>query len=144
MQLSAGLYHTCALLSNHTVKCWGYGDDGELGNGDHVGSTTPVQVVDGSASALTNVIQISAGDYHTCAVIASDISHPELGGTVECWGYNYDGQLGNGTYDDSSETAVAVSGVSTAIQVAAGDSKASSATVSATTPYRMTTAMTSA
>ena len=98
--------HTCALLAGGTIECWGYNDDGELGNGTTTDSTTPVQV-----SSITNATQVSAGGFQTCALLS--------GGTVECWGYNYYGELGNGTKTDSS-APVQVSGITNAIQVSAG------------------------
>ncbi len=88
-QISAGNHYTCALLSNHTVECWGENGDGQLGNGTHHYSTTPVRVerVSGTGT-LSNVTEISAGAGHTCALLSD--------GTVECWGANWIGQLGNG------------------------------------------------
>ncbi|MCX6047640.1 MAG: hypothetical protein NT075_21285 [Chloroflexi bacterium] len=84
--IAAGSYHTCALLNSGGVKCWGDNYDGQLGDGTTtVTRTTPVNVV-GLAS---DVRAIAAGSYHTCALLNS--------GAVKCWGYNYDGQLGDGT-----------------------------------------------
>ena len=88
-QVSAGGSHSCALLSGGMVECWGYNDDGELGDGTTADSSTPVQVKGvGGTGTLSNVTQISAGSYHTCVLLTDN--------TVECWGYNYYGQLGNG------------------------------------------------
>ena len=81
--VSAGYYHTCALISDGTVKCWGYGSYGQLGNGGSSSSAVPVPV-----SGLSNAIDVSAGDYHTCALIDD--------GTVVCWGDGAYGRLGNG------------------------------------------------
>ncbi len=93
-QISTGYYHTCALLSGGAVDCWGYNYYGELGNGTTTDSHIPVQVKDvAGTGTLSNVTQISTGYYHTCALLT--------GGTVECWGYNGDGELGNGTTTDS-------------------------------------------
>jgi len=107
-QISPGGSHTCALLSDNTVECWGYDLSGQLGNGTATGSSTPVQVKDAAGTGtLSNVTLISAGGSHTCAVLSDN--------TVECWGYNEQGQLGNGvglylTTTDRS-TPVRVKGV---------------------------------
>lgn len=86
--VSAGNTHTCALMSDGTVKCWGDNYFGELGNGTvsvtaPMYSLTPTTVV-----GITNVKQVAAGGSYTCALLAS--------GAVECWGDNTYGELGNG------------------------------------------------
>jgi len=107
--ISAGGNHTCALFAGGTIKCWG-ANRGRLGNSalrNQTGSPKPVPV-----TGITDAVQISAGDAHTCALIS--------GGTVECWGWNDSGQLGAGTFADSSKP-VTVGGITNAIQVSAGD-----------------------
>src|SRR2546427_727031 len=82
--------HTCALLGDGTVQCWGVGDSGQPGDGTFNNiSTVPVAVVGmGGAGHLTNAVAVAAGGYHSCALLVD--------GTVWCWGRNLDGQLGNG------------------------------------------------
>ncbi len=87
-----GGYHTCAIV-NGGVKCWGRNPDGELGNGGLDDSAIPVAV----QGLTSGVIAISAGLYHTCAVVS--------GGTVRCWGWNSNGQLGNGTINATNTGA---------------------------------------
>ncbi len=115
-QIAAGGYYTCALVSDGTVTCWGNGSFGNMGNGTNTGSEVPVAVT-GGALANKTVTQIAAGEHHTCAVLSD--------GTVTCWGYNWAGQLGNGT-NTSSNVPVAVTGGALAnkkaTQIAAGAS----------------------
>jgi prepilin-type N-terminal cleavage/methylation domain-containing protein len=98
IQISAGAAHACALLHGTTVRCWGYNLFGQLGDGDTTTSArlNPV-VVRASGTApdgpeLTGVTQISAGAFHTCAVVNGGPT-----GTAWCWGSNWYGQLGVGT-----------------------------------------------
>jgi alpha-tubulin suppressor-like RCC1 family protein len=92
--ISAGAYHTCAVLGNGAVKCWGRNDVGQLGNRSNVSRSYPVQV----AGLTAGVIGISAGRTHTCAVTIS--------GAAKCWGDNQSGQLGNGSNIDSNRPVV--------------------------------------
>jgi alpha-tubulin suppressor-like RCC1 family protein len=105
--IAAGHDHTCAVLADTTVDCWGANGDGQLGYGTwRDGGHYPVPV-----SGLSGVRTIAAGGYHTCALLS--------GGGVTCWGDNSAGELGNGTTTQST-TPVAVSGLTTATAIAAG------------------------
>src|SRR5437867_3474448 len=112
--------HTCALLGDGTVQCWGVGDSGQRGDGTFNNiSTVPVAVVGmGGAGHLTNAVAVAARGYHSCALLGD--------GTVRCWGRNADGQLGDGTVADpatgppGSSTPVQVSGITGAAAVIAG------------------------
>ncbi len=110
--ISAGGYDNMALLENGTVLAWGYGDDGELGDGGYAGSDVPVQVQGvGGVGALSGVTAISAGLYFNMALLSS--------GTVDAWGDNEYHELGNGTTEDS-DTPVPVPGVTGATAISAG------------------------
>jgi alpha-tubulin suppressor-like RCC1 family protein len=103
---SAEFSPSCAVV-NGGVRCWGFNDRGQLGNGSSTNSTTPVQVV-GLTSGVTAV---SMGNDHSCAVV---------NGGVRCWGDNSYGQLGDGTTAKST-TPVQVTGLTSGVTaVAAG------------------------
>jgi alpha-tubulin suppressor-like RCC1 family protein len=92
-QLVAGMLHTCALLDNATVRCWGRGDDGRLGYGNTqtIGDDeTPASA--GDVDVGGPVKMLAAGDYATCALLTS--------GTVRCWGSGSNGELGHANTQD--------------------------------------------
>jgi alpha-tubulin suppressor-like RCC1 family protein/uncharacterized ParB-like nuclease family protein len=79
-------YHTCALLDNDQVTCWGQNSFGELGLGDTNGASTPRDII--NLGSDRRVISISSGQFHNCALLDDS--------TVKCWGSNGLGQLGLG------------------------------------------------
>ncbi|MDP7003373.1 MAG: hypothetical protein QF911_07410, partial [Candidatus Thalassarchaeaceae archaeon] len=88
--IAAGYSHTCALLDNASVKCWGYNDYGQLGidnsttMGDGSGEMAVLPSIDlGTGRTAT---AIAAGLYHSCALLDN--------ASVKCWGRNNYGQLG--------------------------------------------------
>jgi uncharacterized repeat protein (TIGR01451 family) len=85
LAITAGDAHTCALLGDASVRCWGADADGQLGDGSAGdGSSTPSTPVALGGPAVA----ISAGGTSTCALLAD--------GSVRCWGADDLGQLGDG------------------------------------------------
>ena len=95
--IAGGDAHSLALTSTGQVLAWGYNVYGQLGNGTTTNSNTPVFV---SLPAGTTVTAIAAGGADSQALTST--------GQVLAWGYNTNGQLGNGTYNNS-RTPVPVS-----------------------------------
>lgn len=117
--IAAGFEHSCALLGSGGVACWGEGSFGALGDGTWVGYDVPLPLPrpvcapdagltcgDGSqtcGAASSGLVAVSTYGRHVCA-LSQDAE-------AVCWGYNYDGQLGNGVvpgYDDGSCVPVPV------------------------------------
>lgn len=98
---------SCAVIQGGGVMCWGYGHDGEMGNGASFKSVVPVTVEtaipsDAGDAGLMNVADVttvSCGDTFACAV--------RVNGSLWCWGNDFDGELGN---NSTTSTNVAVPG----------------------------------
>ena len=104
LSISSGDYHTCALASDNQVYCWGRGNYGQLGNNSTADSAVPVAVNTSGVLAGKTIVAVGSGYYHTCA-LASDAQ-------VYCWGWNTNGQLGNGSTTQANvPVAVTTSGV---------------------------------
>jgi alpha-tubulin suppressor-like RCC1 family protein len=89
VQITARGHRTCARLETGSVRCWGQGNQGELGYGNtnNIGDDeTPAWA--GNIDLGGTAIDISAGEWHQCAVLTS--------GALRCWGSNSVGQLGYG------------------------------------------------
>ena len=83
--VAAGALHSLAVTSTGAVLAWGYNGDGELGNGNRTNSDVPVKV---KLPAGMKVTAVAAGGYYSLALTST--------GAVLAWGYNGDGELGNG------------------------------------------------
>jgi alpha-tubulin suppressor-like RCC1 family protein len=84
-QVAVGRDHTCAVSTTYKVFCWGRNRFGQLGNG----ATKDFNAVNPVAVAGTRQYrQVSAGEYHTCAVTTTDKAY--------CWGRGFSGQIGDG------------------------------------------------
>jgi alpha-tubulin suppressor-like RCC1 family protein len=90
VSVSAGSFHTVAIKSDGTLWTWGWNAYGQLGSGTLDSSNSPMQ----EPTHAANWVSLSAGNSHTVA-LKSD-------GSLWAWGYNYSGQLGNGTNTDST------------------------------------------
>ncbi|NOY93548.1 MAG: chromosome condensation regulator RCC1 [Deltaproteobacteria bacterium] len=108
MDLAAGRDHTCALTAAR-VLCWGANDRGQLGDGSATDRGAPTAVVGLSAVPVA----LAARGNHTCALMPA--------GTVQCWGDNRFGQLGNGaTATSPVSRPVNVVGLTGIIGITAG------------------------
>lgn len=97
--VALGDRHSCALLTDQSVMCWGNNVQGQLGDGTNTNRRAPVDV-----TLLSGPVRaIGADGSHSCALLTS--------GTVQCWGNNEAGQLGDGT-TVASTTPVTVTGLS--------------------------------
>lgn len=103
--ISAGFAHTCALLEDGAVRCWGANEHGQLGDGTTQDRAAPVEVrLPGPASA------VAAGYVHSCAAVSGD---------VYCWGDDSVGELGAASRTDPTRPAI-VPGISGVTALSAG------------------------
>lgn len=106
----AGDSHSLALLSNGTVKAWGYNSFGQLGLGNTTNQNTPQQI---PASNLSNVLAIASNGWHSLALLSN--------GTVMAWGWNQYGQLGLGnTTNQDTPRQIPASSLSNVVAIAVG------------------------
>jgi cysteine-rich repeat protein len=91
--IAVGASHTCALLDDRSVKCWGDNQFGQLGRGDTQNrGDGPTEMGDNllpiPLGTDMTAMAIATGANHTCALLSN--------GSIKCWGANYEGQLGRG------------------------------------------------
>ena len=120
--ISAGEVHTCAILDNGDLKCWGSDSHGQLGDGGPAWtSNNPTNLYAPSSTAIDlgsgrTAVAVSVGAYHTCAILDN--------GDAKCWGRDYSGQLGDGGINTDtnapSSTAIDLGTGRTAVAVAGG------------------------
>ena len=99
--VAAGDRQTCALLTDHSVRCWGANEAGQLGDGTATGRLAPVTV-----RTLVDAIAVAAGADRTCAIRST--------GVAACWGSNQYGQLGIGR-EPRQTTPIRVYGIGPAV-----------------------------
>ena len=112
-EISAGGAHTCALLTNGTITCFGNNNTGQLGQAiTTASSSTPIVV-----TLVATATHVSVGKQFTCALLSTAVVH--------CFGDDAKGQLGFGTSGSFRETPAAVTGLTgTVVDVVAGTSHA--------------------
>lgn len=118
-RLAAGNQHTCLVLETGAVRCWGSGSSGQLGyaNTDSIGQNqTPASA--GDVFVGGSVIQITAGQRHSCALLGT--------GSIRCWGLGVFGSLGYGNTlnigdDETPSSAGDVDVGGFIAQIASGD-----------------------
>ena len=102
--LASGAYHSCALEAGGTVRCWGLNRLGQLGDGTYDKRLAPVAV-----NGLTGKVHsLAAGAAFTCALLAD--------GSVQCWGSNEFGELGNGASGRSADKLVTAASAGPPVQ----------------------------
>lgn len=106
--VAVGERHTCILTVSGGVKCWGSNQSAQLGDGTRVDRVTPTEVLGLSGG----VRMVAAGDRHTCALTTR--------GSVQCWGSNRYGQLGDGTYEERAKPVQVSNLESGVVAIAAG------------------------
>jgi len=108
VEVAAGTTHTCARTADGSMWCWGTNYLGELGDGTRISTSSPVRV----AFLGNDVAGIAVGQAHTCAL--------KTDGTLRCWGYNVDGELGVGTTTDATSPLQVTTLGNSVSKVAAG------------------------
>jgi alpha-tubulin suppressor-like RCC1 family protein len=98
LAVACGEQHTCAILDDHSLKCWGRNDSGQLGLDDGVSRGIRPEDMGDNLTAVNlgrgrTVIAVAAGAAHTCAVLDNH--------EVKCWGLNADGELGLAGLDEN-------------------------------------------
>ncbi|MCC6552857.1 MAG: chromosome condensation regulator RCC1 [Polyangiaceae bacterium] len=107
LQVTTGAYHTCAVRAPGRAYCWGSASEGQLGNG----STSTALPAPEAVAGVEEAELVAAGNQHSCALVS--------GGTVQCWGSNWSGELGDPDLEHST-TALPVPGLADVIDLAAG------------------------
>ncbi|MDD5224795.1 MAG: hypothetical protein PHE84_12495 [bacterium] len=88
--ISSGYSHICVVFNEGALQCWGSNHSGQLGTEDNLRKDIPTAV----SGLSKDVSAVSCGFQHTCALLIS--------GQVKCWGKNEEGELGNGTNENSN------------------------------------------
>ena len=122
VSIACGEDHTCAVLDDGSVKCWGYNDYGQLGQGDNSDRGDEEYEMGDNLTAVNlgtgrTAVSIACGEYHTCAVLDD--------GSVKCWGANeadigWRRTLGQGDADDRGDDPNEMGDYLPAVELGAG------------------------
>lgn len=109
VMVSAGAFHSCIILADQSLRCWGNNSRGQLGVGSTVSteSITSTDAISPPVGDGPGALQVDSGRHHSCVIIGTDetfeladgsqISLPA--GQVKCWGSNDYGQIGNPDFE---------------------------------------------
>jgi alpha-tubulin suppressor-like RCC1 family protein len=105
--ISVGSELACAVLADGSARCWGMAERGQLGDG----TTNTITTIPTKVYGLSSARQITIGHNHACALLED--------GTVQCWGENIYGQVGDGTTTERL-VPTPVAELSNIVEVSAG------------------------
>ncbi len=98
-QINVAEEHTCAIMSDDNIYCWGDNTHGQLGIGNYLGKHLPTAVTMPTVNGnLLTAKHVALGYHHTCAIMSDD--------NIYCWGEQDDGILGIGSYDNNMDELV--------------------------------------
>ncbi len=98
LEVDVDFLHTCALRTSGRLFCWGANNRGQLGIGSTANQSTPQQVT----GTYTDWTDFTVGAYHSCGI--------RNNGQAFCWGYNLNGQLGDGTTSQRTSPVLVAGG----------------------------------
>jgi alpha-tubulin suppressor-like RCC1 family protein len=109
-RVAAGRYHTCALLTDGKITCWGSNSRGQLGRTGASQYVPPSPIVlPGPGTA----VDVDTGSYHSCALLTDS--------TVACWGTSSAAGIDTVNFFESAPTLVALPAPGTATAISTGD-----------------------
>lgn len=91
--ITSGNDHTCALLENTQVVCWGANNRGQLGNNSIIGGLNPVSVLTSEGVPLSGVVKVKAGGTTTCALLNTQEVYCWGGGAIQMFGMSVPGSI---------------------------------------------------
>ncbi|MBA7701626.1 hypothetical protein ES703_110367 [subsurface metagenome] len=111
VSITGGGEHTCGLLNNGSMMCWGKNDGGQIGDGSTERRENPVFV-----NTTESFVSITTGYAYTCGLLNN--------GSMMCWGRNGVGQIGDGTSgspENDTHNPVFVNTTESFVSITAGE-----------------------